>query len=698
MTPRTAPAIGTSPTRDDGPDKVTGRARYAAEQPVEAPLHAWLVQAQVAVGRVEEVDHASALGVPGVTHVLDAGNAPRLQTHDDGELLVLQSPRVSYRGQVVAMVLATSLEAAREGARLLRVRYAQEAHDVRLTRDHPKLYAPDEVNASFATDEGEGDLAAALAASAHAVDVRYATPAHFNNPMEPHATTARWDSGGRLVVHDSTQGTTGVKQDLAALFGVPEQDVHVRAQHVGGGFGAKGSTRPNAVLAAMAARVSGRPVTVTLTRAQQFCLVGYRTPTLQRLRLGADADGHLTAIGHDAVEQTSTVFEFAEQTSEATRHVYPSDARTTTHRLAALDVPTPRWMRAPGEAPGMVGLECAMDELAVATGLDPLELRLRNDTQVDPSTGRPFSSRHLTECLRRGAELFGWAGRDPRPGARREGRWLVGSGLATATYPVYFSASSARARRAADGSFEVGVNATDIGTGARTVLRQIAADALGVDPSRVRLEVADSDLPDAPGAGGSSGTSSWGSAVHKACCALVSSRSDEVVVDTRDDVEAQAELSRHAFGAQFAEVRVDLDSGEVRVPRMVGVFAVGRVINPRTAASQLRGGMIMGLGMALHEGGELDLHYGDYANSNLAEYHVPSHADIGDLTVETVPEDDRRLNPIGTKGVGEIGIVGSPAAILNAVWHATGVRVRELPCTPDRLLGELPERERADGA
>ncbi|MCW2778243.1 MAG: xanthine dehydrogenase, partial [Frankiales bacterium] len=652
------PSVGRSPVRVDGPDKVTGRARYAVEHPVDAPLHGWLVQATVAVGTVVGVDRDAALAVPGVVAVLDSTDAPRLGETEDPELLVLQSPQVSYRGQVVALVLADSLEAAREGARQVRVAYDERPHDVVLTPHHAHLYAPEEVNGGKQTDEAEGDLAAALAGSAHVVDVEYATPALFNNPMEPHATTARWE-GGRLLVHDSTQGTTGVKKDLASLFGVPESDVRVLAPHVGGGFGSKGSARPNVVLAVMAARVTGRPVKLALTRAQQFALVGYRTPTLQRLRLGADDDGRLTAIGHGAVEQTSTVFEFAEQTSEATRHVYPSDARLTTHRLAALDVPTPRWMRAPGEAPGMFGLECAMDELAVATGIDPVELRLRNDTQTDPSTGRPFSSRHLAECLRRGAEVFGWAGRDPRPAVRREGRWLVGTGVATATYPVYLSVSSARARRCPDGTFEVGVNATDIGTGARTVLRQLAADALGVDPSRVRLDMADSDLPDAPVAGGSWGTSSWGSAVHKACCALVSGRADEVVVDTQDEADAQADLSRHAFGAHFAEARVDLDSGEVRVPRMLGVFAVGRVVNPRTTRSQLLGGTVMGLGMALHESGALDVRYGDYANSSLAEYHVPTSADVGDLQVEWVEEDDRQLNPIGTKGVGEIGIVGS---------------------------------------
>ncbi len=684
-------AIGQSPVRVDGPDKVTGRARYAVEHPVDGVLHAWVVTSSVAVGTVTDVDRQSALDVPGVVAVLDARNAPRLGEADDMELAVLQSTHVSYRGQVVALVVAETLEAAREGARALRVTCDEQPHDVRLTTDHPGLYAPEQVNPAFETDSASGDLGAALARSRHLVDVEYATPALFNNPMEPHATTAHWD-GDRLLVHDSTQGTTPVKKHLAAAFGVPEDGVRVLAPHVGGGFGSKGSPRPNVVLAAMAARVTGRPVRLALTRQQLFSMVGYRTPTMQRLRLGADGDGRLVALAHEAFEQTSTVYEFAEQTTEGTRHLYDADARLTTHRLAALDVPTPRWFRAPGEAPGIFALEAALDELAVVAGIDPVELRVRNDTQVDPETGEPFSSRHLVECLRRGAELFGWAGRDPRPGVRREGRWLVGTGVASATYPVYLMASSARARRCPDGTFEVGVNATDIGTGARTVLRQIAADALGVEPDRVRVDIADSDLPEASVAGGSSGTSSWGSAVHVACRRLLDGEQDEVVADNSEVVDAEVGASRHSFGAHFVEVRVDVDSGEVRVPRMLGVFAAGRIVNPRTARSQLLGGMVMGLSMALHESGSLDVEHGDYANHDLATYHVATNADVADLQVEWLDEHDDQLNPMGTKGLGELGIVGSPAAVLNAVWHATGVRVRSLPITPDTLLAGLPEQ------
>ena len=676
-------AVGSSPVRVDGRDKVTGRARYAVEHPVEAPLHGWLVQATVAVGEVREVDRRAALEVPGVVHVVDHTDAPRLAPTDDPELAVLQSAQVAYRGQVVALVLAESLEAAREGARRVRVGYDEQPHDVRLTRDHERLYAPE-------AETGAGDLEAALAGSVHRVDVRCTTPAEFNNPMEPHATTAQW-VGDRLLVHDSTQGTTGVRDHLAAAFGVPPAGVRVLAPHVGGGFGSKGSARPNVVLAALGARVAGRPVRLALTRSQQFSLVGYRSPTVQRVRLGADADGRLLALAHESVEQTSTVFEFVEQATSGSRHQYRPRARRWTQRLVALDVPTPRWMRAPGEAPGAFALETALDELAAASGVDPVELRIRNDTQVDPETGQPFSSRHLVECLRRGADRFGWAGRDPRPGVRREGRWLVGTGVAVATYPVYLSASGARARRHADGTYEIGVNGTDIGTGARTVLLQIAADALGVPPHCVSVDLADSDLPPAPVAGGSSGTSSWGTAVHLAATTLRHGSQREVVVDTADLVAAQAPYARHAFGAQFAEARVDLDSGEVRVPRLLGVFAAGRIVNPRTARSQLLGGMVMGLSMALHESGTLDVGHGDYANADLAEYHVATHADVADLAAEWLDEADDQL-PIGTKGIGEIGIVGSPAAVVNAVWHATGVRVRDLPATPDRLLAQLPER------
>jgi xanthine dehydrogenase YagR molybdenum-binding subunit len=424
-----------------------------------------------------------------------------------------------------------------------------------------------------------------------------------------------------------------------------------------------------------------------------FAVTGYRTPTIQRIRLAADADGTLSAISHEVVEQTSTLKEFAEQTAVVTRVMYAAPNRHTSHRLARLDVPTPSWMRAPGECPGMFALESAMDELAVAAGIDPIELRARNDSDVEPESGKPFSSRNLVGCLREGAERFGWADRDPTPGARRDGRWLIGTGVASSTYPAYRSPAKASARAEADGSFTVRVGAADIGTGARTALTQIAADALDTTPERIKMEIGDSALPKAGVAGGSMGTASWGTAVHRACTKLRESLGNgaeppvEAEADTAEEIGQQSkEFARHGFGAQFAEVRVDSDSGEVRVPRLLGVFAVGRIINPKTARSQFIGGMTMGIGMALHEESVLDLEFGDYLNRDLAQYHVPSCADVHEIDAAWLEEDDSELNPMGSKGIGEIGIVGTAAAIANAVYHATGKRVRELPIRLDRLI------------
>ncbi|CAO0833271.1 Xanthine dehydrogenase OS=Streptomyces microflavus OX=1919 GN=Smic_00110 PE=4 SV=1 [Streptomyces microflavus] len=379
--------------------------------------------------------------------------------------------------------------------------------------------------------------------------------------------------------------------------------------------------------------------------------------------------------------------------------MYGSPDSTTTHRVAALDVPSPSWMRAPGEASGMYALESAMDELASALGMDPVELRLLNDPATEPDSGRPFSSRGLAACLREGATRFGWHGRDPRPAARQEGRWLLGTGVASATYPVLVSRSTARAHAAADGTFRIEVNATDIGTGARTVLAQIAASALATDADTVDVRIGSTDLPTAPLAGGSSGTASWGWAVHKAATALAARLADHrgplpaegftTTGDTEEETAAESPYARHAFGAHFAETAVDSVTGEVRVRRLLGVYAAGRILNARTARSQFTGGMVMGIGMALTEGSAIDPVFGDFTAKDLAAYHVPVNADALDIQAHWIEEDDRHLNPMGSKGIGEIGIVGTAAAIGNAVRHATGARLRELPLTPDRLLPYL---------
>ncbi|MGQ4715624.1 xanthine dehydrogenase family protein molybdopterin-binding subunit [Streptomyces anulatus] len=697
MTTRAPQFPGAPVVRREARDKVTGTARYAADRTPAGCLYAWTVPATVAAGRVTAVRAVDALAVPGVHSVLTHDNAPELQEPDDPILAVLQDDRVPHHGWPIALVIAESLEAARTGAGELHVAYERDAYDVTLTDDHPGLYTPEEANGGHPAVRVRGDVERALAGASVQIDATYRMVALHNHPMEPHAATAVWEDG-HLTVHDSSQGATKVRDSLAQAFGLDPDRITVVSEHVGGGFGSKGTTRPQGVLAAMAARHTGRPVKLAFPRAQLAEVVGHRAPTIQRVRLGADLDGVLTAVSHEIVTQTSTIKEFVEQAAVPARVMYASPHSRTAHRVTALDVPSPSWMRAPGEASGMYALESAMDELASALGLDPVELRLRNEPETEPDSGRPFSSRGLAACLRDGAARFGWHDRDPRPAARQEGRWLMGTGVASATYPVLVSRSTASAHAARDGALRIAVNATDIGTGARTVLAQIAADALGVDPEAVRVDIGSTDLPAAPLAGGSSGTASWGWAVHKAATALAARLAEHrplpadgitTTADTEEETGEESPYARHAFGAHFAETAVDAVTGEVRVRRLLGVYAAGRILNARTARSQFTGGMVMGIGMALTEDCGIDPDFGDFTAKDLASYHVPVCADTADIQAHWIEEDDRHLNPMGSKGIGEIGIVGTAAAVGNAVRHATGARLRELPLTPDTLLPYL---------
>jgi xanthine dehydrogenase YagR molybdenum-binding subunit len=691
-------SVGTAVTRIEGRDKVAGLARYAGDIPLDQLAYGWIVTATVAKGRIAAIDSDAALAQPGVLAVLHHGNAPRLTDIGDATLLLLQDDRVHHRGQAVALVVATTPEQAREAAETLRISYDPEKHDVDFSEHSPGTYTPDHVNPNLATASEKGDVDAALASASTVVDEVYRTAAQHNNPMEPHAATAVWD-GGRLTVHDSSQGAFLAANMLNGLFALPAGSVQVLSEHVGGGFGAKGTIRAHSVLAAMGARAVDRPVRVVMTRAQMYYLTGYRTPTVQRMRIGADAAGRIVALDHLAYQQTSTLLEFTEQTAVMSRTMYEAASLRADHRVVRLDVPTPRWMRAPGEAPGSFALESAMDELAHAAGIDPVEFRALNEPLAEPSSGIPFSSRSLLACFERGSELFGWAGRDPRPGVRRRGRWLVGTGTASATYPARTAPSTASATALPDGGFTVRVTAADIGTGARTVLSQIAADALGVDMSQVHVRIGDSAFGPAMLAGGSMGTASWSWAVVQACTELSTLLATGVDVpaegltvrsDTSSLVAGRPEFSRHSFGAQFVEVEVDPGTGEIRVPRMVGVFAAGRIVNPLTARSQMIGGMTMGLSAALHEESIMDSASGDFLNHDFANYHVSANADVGQLEVAFVDEADLELNALGIKGIGEISIVGVAAAVANAVWHATGVRHRSTPIRPDHVLSSPP--------
>ncbi|MQA10650.1 MAG: molybdopterin-dependent oxidoreductase [Pseudonocardiaceae bacterium] len=685
-------AVATPVERLDGPAKVTGTAPYAFDHAVPNPAYLHPLQAAVARGRVTDIDTRPAEELDGVLAVLTHRNAPRLASDEDAELAILQSDEVAFRGQFLGAVIAETPEIARQAASLVRITVDEQEHQVQLRADHRQLYVPEEVNPTFPTDTSQGDVDLAARDAAITVDERYTTAWYHNNPMEPHSTVALWQDA-TLTLYDSTQGAHPVRTAIAPVLGLDPEQVRVIAPHVGGGFGSKGTAHAHLILAALAAReLPGHWVKFALTRQQMFSLAGYRTPTIQRVRLAADHEGRLSGIGVDAVEQTSRFKEFAEQTGIPARTMYAARNRRSTHRLAPLDVPVPSWMRAPGECPGMFGPEVAMDELATACGLDPIELRIRNEPHVDPESGKPFSSRNLIACLRDGAHRFGWDGRDPTPRGRRDGRWLVGTGVASSTYPVhYIPGSAATVRYLGEGRYRVEVSATDLGTGARTVLAQIAADALGVGVERIELGIGDTALPVATVAGGSSGTISWGSTIVEAARIFRHeygdnpSEGDEAAGTTPENPAAER-FAMRAFGAQFAEVRVHEDTGEVRVPRLLGVFAAGRIINPRTARSQLIGGMTMGLSMALHEESVLDPRFGHIVNHDFAEYHVAANADVGALDAHWIDEDDPHVNPLGAKGIGEIGIVGTAAAIVNAAYHATGVRVRELPVTLDKFL------------
>jgi xanthine dehydrogenase YagR molybdenum-binding subunit len=733
--------IGAPINRTDGWAKVSGRARYAAEHPVQGLAHALLVTSTIASGRIKRIDTEAAHTVPGVLLVMTHRNAMqlppetksgKLQPPVGRVLSLLQDDYVHYNNQPIAVVVADTIEHAREAAARLDVDYEVHPAVLDFVEAKRSAHAPQRVLGEDA-DTTRGDLQAGLREGSARVEATYTTPFETHNPLEPHATIACWD-GDRLTLHDSTQYIKGVQRIVAETLGMPPEKLTVLCPYTGGGFGCKGSAWSHVVLAAMAARQLGRPVKLVLERGQMFGPVGGRPVTEQHLRLAASADARLCALAHDVIASTSRIEDWVEPCALVTRMMYPTPNQQTSHRLAPMNLGTPTFMRAPGEATGTFALECAMDELAYELGIDPIELRLRNYAERDPDKDLPFSSKSLRQCYALGAQRFGWERRNPVPRSMREGDNLVGWGMATATYPMRRMAASASVVMQPDGRVIARSATQDLGTGTYTVMAQVAADALGVRVDQVSAELGDSRLPEAPVSGGSMTVASVASAVQAAAQALREKLVAMAVADPRsplhaaahDDmaaedgwlylrsdpsrreplaqivarhgqgpIEASAKAapgaeksaySMHSFGAVFVEVQVDEALGELRVPRVVGVYGVGRLMNQKTGRSQLIGGIVWGLSMALFEETVFDKRSGRAVNANLAEYHVPVNADIGAIDVHVVDEDDPHVNPLGAKGIGEIGITGVAAAVANAVYHATGKRVRDLPITLDKLL------------
>lgn len=733
--------IGKGVDRYEGRLKVTGTAPYAYEvEPPAPPAYGVMVGAAIPRGRVSAVDAAEAEAAPGVMLVWTHRNAPEQAERgarsnprsQAGADPVLASDRVRYFGQPVALVVADSLENARAAAALVRLEYEAEAAEV----DFPALIE------KAAMPEGEedsrtGDFEAGFAAAPVKLDGVWTTPVQIHCQMEPCATTAWWE-GEKLVVHTSNQSVKRPQHLLAETLRVDRENVHLLTRYIGGGFGGKGPSYEDLVFAALAAQATGQPVKVAFTRHQMFHGTIHRPATIQRVRLGAEPDGRLTALALESVTHCDRDGSFTEHAASFARHLYAAPNRLTGHRLVKLDLPVAGAMRAPGEAVGMLSLECAMDELAEQLGLDPIELRIRNEPEAHPETGQPFSLRQLVRCYREGAQAFGWDRRDPRPGQVRDGRWLVGMGMAAAIRGNFLLPAKAAARIEADGIVTLRQGMTDIGTGTYTILAQITAECLGLPMDQVRVELGDSTFAPAPGSGGQFGAASAGSAaldagvnLRKALAALavgdpgsplhggdpeeIEFRDGQLVLGNRvetlaalvaraapEGVEAEGAIApaadarqyaQHTYGAHFAEVGVDPVTGEARLRRMFGVFSAGRMLNYKTAKSQLTGGMIWGVSGALSEQAAVDPRYGSFVQQDLGSYMVSTHADIVDLDAVILDEVDDKANPLGIKGVGELGICGAGAAVANAIYNACGVRVRDYPITPDKLLAGLMAAE-----
>jgi Aerobic-type carbon monoxide dehydrogenase, large subunit CoxL/CutL homologs len=712
--------------RYDAFAKVTGRAKYAAEFPVKNVAYAYIVQATIPAGAVASIDDAAASRAAGVHRILTPFNAPKLA--ELGNVNVLQDTTVFYSGQPIAVVVARSLPEARSAAAMLRITYKEQPAKLDFNGLLSDARPPHRGGTSR-----RGDPAASLAKATVTVEETYSTPIQNHNPMEPHATIASWD-GDKLNVYDATQGITGVQQGLARAFSIPQANVHVDCPYTGGGFGCKGYVWSQTILAVMAAKVAQRPVKLVLDRTQMFGPVGSRPNTRQHIKLAASSDGKLLLQQHESICYTSFISDWVEAAANPTTLLYDSESLAVSHLVVPMNLGMGTWMRAPGEATNSVGLEIALDELAEKLNMDPMQLRLVNYAEKDPRNDKPWSSKHLREAYAQAAERFGWSKRNAQPGQHREGNKLIGHGMATANYGAGRSPSSAIVRILPNGRVFVGIGTQDIGTGTYTILAQAAALALGIDPSLVDVKLGDTNLPRSGGSGGSTTAASVCPAVYDAAAQARLKLAQLAIgdaqsplhgataedFDTKDgkvflksapdkseaitallarnggtpvEATATSELPKdrdtftsHSWGAVFAEVAVDANTHMVQVRRMVATYDIGTLLNDKTGLNQLSGGIVWGISMALHEEALIDKKYGRTVNENFAEYHVPVNADVHEIDVTCLNIPDFKFNPLGARGIGEIGITGAAAAIANAIYNATGKRVRDLPITLDKLM------------
>lgn len=706
--------IGQPLERADARLKVRGEAKYSAEFSPPGMVYAFALRSTIACGTIASIDTAEALKVPGVVSILTHQNAPKVpEAKPDASrfnrpIKALQSGRVEKFGQLLGVAIATSFEAAREGAQRVHIQYRSETARLDFDKELGSARVPKKMN-NNEPDSQRGDVAKALASSAHKLDFTYETPIEHHNPLEPHAIIAAWKDD-QLDCYISAQAPFNLVGALAATFALSPKKVRVQSLYIGGGFGGKGPAWEHLALAAMAARLVNRPVKLVLTRQQMFYAVGLRQRNRQRLRLGADEQGRLTALSHETLTFTSTTEEFVESCGAMSRMCYAHPNSHVTHRVFPLNLPTPTYTRAPGETPGSFALESALDELAHQLGMDPVELRIRNDAPRNPFDDKPWSSRKLVECLRSGAEKFGWENRPRTPGERRQGDWQVGYGVASAARgaPQRESHARVRVRSFPDGvKAIVELAATDLGTGSYTILAQTAADGLGLKPPQIKIRIGDTALPEAPGSNGSAGAASFCSSVHTAIqelrrqlaalgnCAtdlpiaelLGRAKRKEFTVEAKEGPRPEAkDYAIYGFGATFAEVRVDALLGQVRVHRLLGVHAAGTILNPRLARSQVMGGMVWGIGQALTENSRVDPRHGNFTTRDLNHYHLPVNLDVGKVDIHFLPEEDRVLNELGIKGLGELGMIGVAAAITNAIFNATGKRIRSLPVHPSDFM------------